>query len=115
MKKTEPVDPNDPLSEMLRAWKVSAPLPPRFEERVWNRIARAEAAAKVTLWTQFRGFLERALPRPVMPASYLMLLLLAGVGTGYWRGQEKAAHLRHEMGTLYVQSVDPYQALGARK
>ena len=115
MKNFLPDDSNDSLSKVLREWKVSAPLPPRFEEQVWQRIARSEAAAKSSLWKQLSNWLDFVLPRPAVAASYLSVLLLAGVATGYWRGHERAAHLQQEMSSRYLLSVNPYQTLLASK
>ena|SRR5438067_1936596 len=115
MKSIEPDEPNEALSKVLRDWKVSAPLPPRFQEQVWQRIAGSEAPRKPNLWAELLNQLDRALPRRVLGASYLLVLLCAGVAAGYWRGQERAAQVRDEMGSRYVQSVDPYQAILARR
>jgi hypothetical protein len=90
-------------------------LPPRFQEDVWNRIARSEAAATVSPWREFAHWLERVLPRRAVVASYLTILVLAGVAAGYWNGREKAAQLRDELGARYVQSVDPFQVIDVRK
>jgi len=37
--KTNQTPDNDPLHSVLREWHVSAPLPPGFQEQVWQRIA----------------------------------------------------------------------------
>ncbi len=50
-----------------------------------------------------------------MAVSYLSVLLVAGVASGYWRGQANTAHTRDQLGSRYLQSVDPYQTLVARK
>ena len=103
------------LSKILRDWKVSAPLPPRFQEQVWHRIARSEAESSLPFWSGFLNWLEMALPRRAVAASYLSVLLFAGVATGYWHGQEKAAYVQNELGSRYVQSVDPYQSRMVKK
>jgi len=115
MKNDLPSEPNESLSKVLKDWKVTTPLPPRFQEQVWQRISRTELPAKPHLWTELLTWLDYCLPRRALAASYLFVLLLAGVAGGYWRGQERAAQVRDEMGSRYVQSVDPYQALVARK
>src|SRR5438270_13170035 len=115
MKKSETREPCDPVSKLIQVWKMRAPLPPRFQERVWTRIARSETEAAPGLWHQCLNWVQMSLPRPRMAASYLMILLLTGVTGGYWRGQEKAARFEEELNSRYVQSVDPYQALEARK
>ena len=115
MKNAPSDETDDPLSRVLQGWKVTTPLPPRFQEQVWQRIARAEAPAKSSLWSELLRWLEGAVPRPAMAVSYLAVLLATGVMTGYWRGQEKTAHVWQQLGSRYIQSVDPYQAVASRK
>ena len=39
-------DPNDlALSRVLKSWNTDAPLPPGFQEHVWQRISLAERPA----------------------------------------------------------------------
>src|SRR3989442_13895661 len=90
---------NDPqLSKVLREWKVAAALPPRFEEQVWQRIARAEVESKPALWSALLNWLEITLPRRAVAASYLMVLLLAGLATGYWESRHQAAETDDALG-----------------
>ncbi len=110
MKNSESDENGEKLSKVLREWKVSAPLPPRFEEQVWQRIARSETRSNRPFGSGFLDRLEVALPRRALAAAYLTVLLLAGVATGYWHGQGNAAYIQNELGSRYVQSVDPYQA-----
>ena len=96
----------------MREWKVTAPLPPRFQEDVWHRIEQGECSAAettTTLWSVFKARLAAAIPRPAVAVAYLTVLLVAGVAGGYWKAQSHTAHLDDELGTRYVQSVDPYQ------
>jgi len=104
----EPGKEHEPLSQALQDWKVTGPLPPRFQEQVWQRIARAEA--RPPLWAQLLSWLEVALPRRAVAASYLAILLLAGLTAGYWESRQKAAELHEVLGRRYVQMVDPFQA-----
>jgi len=115
MKTNQPPEDNDPLRKTLLRWEVSTSLPPRFEERVWERISRATPHGESSVLGVLRKWLETALPRPAIAASYVAILLLGGVAMGYWRGQEKAGQWRHELASRYVQSVDPYQALASKK
>ena len=90
---------------------VDEPLPPRFQERVWERIAQAEAKpqANVTLWGLLRRALETNLPRPKFAYSYVTVLLLLGVVSGAWAAQRESTRLKAALGSAYVQSVDPFQ------
>ena len=49
------------------------------------------------------------MPRPAVAVAYATVLLIAGVAAGYWQARNQTAHLDDELGTRYVQSVDPYQ------
>jgi hypothetical protein len=110
--KTEFENP-EPLRRTLREWRVTEPLPPRFQEGVWRKIQQAEAgAAPATAtagWTLFKAWLAAAVPRPAVAVAYLSVLLVAGMAAGYRQARQVTAHLDNELGSRYVQSVDPYQ------
>ena len=101
----------EPLRSLMREWKVNEPLPPRFQDGVWRRIQQAEATPvnTTTLWSAFRSWLATATPRPAFAVAYLSVLLVVGMAAGYWQARQSTAHLGSELGTRYVQSVDPYQ------
>lgn len=100
---------NDPVHKALKEWRVTSPLPPRFQEQVWRRIARVEAGATPGLWVALRNWLETVLPRRIATVSYLGILLVMGLTAGHWHGRQKAAELEDRLSARYVQSVDPYQ------
>ncbi|HWF03837.1 MAG TPA: hypothetical protein VHA06_09130 [Candidatus Angelobacter sp.] len=99
---------NDPLHKMLQKWQVATPLPPRFQERVWQGIAQAEVRDKTTLWMLMQSWLQARMPRRAMGAAYLVFLLAVGLA-GHWQGQQQRAHLEGRLSQQYVQSIDPYQ------
>ena len=96
------------LQQTLRAWKVNEPLPPRFREHVWQRIAREEAHAPAGLWTNISAWLASAMARPSLAVSYVTLLLLAGLVAGYWQARVDTARASETFGVRYVQMIDPY-------
>jgi len=108
-------DESEPsLGPILQEWKVSASLPPRFQDRVWSRIAQAQATG------QRRGpigtFLDRLpelLLRPRLAAGCLAGLLFMGFAAGWTQGLEKSARLDQDLSSRYVRVIDPYQG-GAR-
>lgn len=110
--KTESENP-DPLRRVLSEWRVTEPLPPRFQAGVWRKIQQAEASGKpvatATAWMLFKAWLAAALPRPAVAVAYLSVLLVAGMAAGYRQARQTTAHLDNELGSRYVQSVDPYQ------
>ena len=110
--KSESENP-EPLRRVMREWHVAEPLPPRFQEGVWRRIQQAEANAAPMATTSgltlFKAWLAAVLPRPAVAVAYLSVLLVAGMASGYWQARRTTAHLDNELGSRYVQSVDPYQ------
>lgn len=101
-------EPDPALDKALQQWRVVAPLPPRFQEQVWQRIAAAEQPASVPLWELLRRLIETNLPRPKFAYSYVAILVLLGVVSGAWTAQRQTSRLNAALGSRYVQSVDPY-------
>lgn len=99
---------NEKMSAALRVWKVSESLPPRFQEQVWSRIARAEVARGQWL-TDAVAFVERLFARPALAYAYAVLLLTLGLTGGYAAAQQQEARMDSQLAVRYVQSIDPYQ------
>jgi hypothetical protein len=99
------------LSRVLQGWKVSNPLPPRFQENVWRKIEQ-KAPAQEPAWLELFSWFRTALSRPALAASYVALLLVLGSAAGYFRAQAANARADHELSARYVQMVDPYQPPG---
>ncbi len=100
------------LLALLRECKVTATLPPRFQEGVWRRIARREEQPSVlfTLQTRFGHWINTMLPRPALAVSYVAVLLVVGASVGWAQARQEKARVNGELSLRYVQSVDPYQA-----
>jgi hypothetical protein len=101
---------DDALDKVLRQWTVDAALPPRFQERVWNRIGKTEARPEPTPWIALWRWIDVVLPRPKFAYAYIAVLLATGVAAGSVAAQIKINHLDSELGARYVQSIDPYRA-----
>ena len=110
MKPNHTPEDNESLGRVLRQWTVEAPLPPRFQEQIWQRIAWAEAAAAPSLWVSFSRWLEVVLPRPRFAFAYVAVLLVAGVTAGSLAAQVRTSRLETDLSLRYVQSLDPFQA-----
>lgn len=109
--KQEPEN-DEHLRSLLREWVVDAPLPPRFQEQVWQRIERAGARPTLlTLWRSTLLALQRSLARPKLAFSYVTVLLAVGVAAGSWAAQIQSSRLDTALGLRYVQSVDPYKTV----
>jgi hypothetical protein len=98
------------LERALDQWRVSTPLPPRFQEQVWRKIEGAQAAQRISLREVISRWLENVMPRPAAAASYVGVLLVAGLVAGIWQAQEHNVQAEQTFARKYVQSVDPYQA-----
>jgi hypothetical protein len=109
--KNESEQNQDPLDGALAEWRVRAPLPPRFQEQVWRRIAGEGAEARTTWWKALRDWLQPVLARPAFAIACVTLLLALGSGTGWWQARQKSARLENDLGARYVQSLDPYQKM----
>ncbi|MFO1511994.1 MAG: hypothetical protein U1F83_03625 [Verrucomicrobiota bacterium] len=98
------------LSQLLHEWNPKSSLPPRFQERVWNAIDRAEARKPEGALVMFTRWVEAVFRRPAFATVYVAVLLFVGLGAGYLQAQDKTAQTESKMRALYVQSVDPYLA-----
>ena len=116
MKPNHQSENDEQLHEALRQWIVDTPLPPRFQEQVWQRIARAETKPQttITFWAWLLHFVEVNLPRPKVAYSYVAILLLFGVVGGAWAAQRQTNRLDAALGSRYVQSIDPYQKVAMK-
>ncbi len=101
---------HDNLDKVLRQWTVDAPLPPRFQEQVWQRIAKSESRTQPAPLAWLWRLIEVALPRPKFAYAYLAILLVTGVAAGSVAAQMKTNRLDSELSTRYVRSIDPYLA-----
>ncbi len=98
------------LDAVLRQWTVGARLPPRFQEQVWQRIARAEARRAAAFRAGLWRLVEVVLPRPKVAFGCMAALLVSGIAAGSWAAQIKSSRLQATLGLRYVQSLDPYRA-----
>jgi hypothetical protein len=95
------------LRNALHQWRITEPLPPRFGERVWVRITQGEAQGKGAIGRGLWRRVCRAMARPSLAASYVTVLLMAGLAAGYWHAKLDTAHLSQQLGDRYVQLMDP--------
>ena len=107
--KNGPAEKNETLSKTLHAWKVDAPLPPRFQEGVWLRIARVEAQTTASLWQSLAAWLDAAFRRPALAASCALMLLATGATAGWSHARQETNRVTGELSVRYVHSIDPYK------
>ena len=94
------------LGRVLREWRVDPSLPPRFEQAVWQRIAREEEGDEARgLWPHWQMTLRAWFARPAVAVAFLVALLLLGSGAGWWQAQLRSERWDQELGARYVQSV----------
>lgn len=109
MKPEDTTQSDQTLSRVLRRWKVPAQLPPRFQEQVWRRIEQSESPERAPVWKELWQRLTAALARPSLAVSYVTVLLLAGLLTGYWQARVTRAQVDETMGARYVQTVSMFE------
>ncbi len=97
----------DPLDVRLAEWKVSAVLPPRFEEQVWKRIEAVER--RESFFPRCASWAEAFFRRPAFAMSYVVLLLLIGTASGFLEARRETARVEQSLAYRYLHSVDPYQ------
>jgi hypothetical protein len=97
------------LDTLLNEWTLDSALAPRFQEQVWEHLARTEQPAQTGFWQVLAGAISRALPRPRFAFAYVSTVLLLGVAAGSVAAQIKTSHLNQELRQRYVQSIDPYR------
>ena len=110
MKTTDPGDHDEALRKVLKEWRSEAPLPPRFQEQVWQRIESAQTRTASSVWAVLAHWIGAVLPRPALAASYLAILLTIGVTAGWAQARQETARVKDELGQRYVRVLDPYQA-----
>ncbi len=114
MNMNEGPEADDALRKVLGQWTVDVPLPPRFQETVWQRIAKADPKPEPAVWTGLWRLIEVVLPRPKFAFAYLAVLLASGVTAGSWAAHTKSSRLDSELSMRYVQSINPYRADASR-
>ncbi|MGH7870270.1 MAG: hypothetical protein ACREP9_22165 [Candidatus Dormibacteraceae bacterium] len=111
MSSTQKSEHEPALDAVLKEWVVEAPLPPCFQESVWKRIARTDLKPMPGFWASLGGLVESALPRPKVAYSYLTALLLLGMAAGSLVAQKQNHRLEASLGSRYLQTIDPFQAV----
>jgi hypothetical protein len=110
MKPNQEFESDHSLNKALSAWVVDAPLPPSFQEQVWQRIRRAESKSAKPFIISFARLLDAILPRPKLAYSYAMILLVLGIAAGAWAAQAQNTRIESSLGSRYLQSIDPFQS-----
>lgn len=100
------------LKQLLGEWSLQQPVPPRFQERVWQRIEGAESGQATAAETGFAGWLTVLFARPAFAVICVTVLLLAGWTTGFVRANRDAARMDTQLAQRYVAMVDPYSRAG---
>lgn len=103
------------LSVLLEAWQVKDPVTADFKAGVWRRIAGDAGVAEGGAERVILAWLDRLFARRWWSVGYALVLLGAGLVTGYWRAAEQTARWDQVMATRYVQSVDPVFQAGRQR
>jgi hypothetical protein len=106
--KMDPEQNDASLDKCLQSWRVTASLPPRFQEQVWHRIEQAETGREIPLLAALQNLAGLFLTHRAWVASYLTLALVVGLALGFHQAREETSSLSANLGQRYVQSLDPY-------
>lgn len=112
MKSEQPEKSDLVLGKALGEWQVATTLPPRFKERVWQRIAREEAHRPASGWSAVWAWLSglgAARLRPGLAVSYALVLVMGGLAAGYWQARAENARTSQELGSRYVHLMAAYE------
>jgi hypothetical protein len=99
---------NGDIDRLVQEWRVETPLPAGFKQAVWRRVAAQAGTPAISPVEALRDWLARQFARPAWSIGYAMLLLSAGLVTGYWQASAQTERWNQLMASRYVQSVDPY-------
>ena len=91
------------LGSLLRESRLAPPLPPRFEEKVWRRIADAESGKSADAPTWLDA-LAALLLRPRLALAAVAVLVIAGALSGAREGNQLA---RLDAQVRYLAAVAP--------
>jgi hypothetical protein len=107
-------DGDNKLDRILKSWEISAPLPPRFKENVWEAIARADSRPASMFSSTWMRLLEVVLPRPKVAISFAAILLVAGAAAGHLAAESQNSRLESDLGARYVQTISPFHTAANR-
>ena len=110
MKTTTPNDDNESLSRLLKSWRMSDPLPPQFQEAVWQRINASQPEVSSSVWELIAKQFRILFARPAIAASYVALLLVLGLSAGWMQARQENVRVHKQLSDRYVRVLDPYQA-----
>jgi len=102
-------NPDAKLRERMQAWKVTTPLPVRFQANVWDRIEQAEAQTFGVIGRLLVQRLMSMTLRPAFAAGYVTALMVVGLGAGWWAASAKTEQWETVAAGKYIQMVDPLQ------
>jgi hypothetical protein len=89
------------LTALLRASRVSPPLPPRFQENVWRRIESPKVSTESGSWLDA---LATLVLRPRFAYATVAVLVMAGALLGTYQGAQTA---KQDAQARYVAMVAP--------
>lgn len=95
------------LSELLQEWRTDAPLPRGFQQEVWRRVA-AVPPGPMDLWRAWlRAWFLRTFTRPATSFAYIAILVLIGLGTGFFDARQHLREHDNAMAARYLRVIIP--------
>ena len=96
---------DEKLGALLRTFRVSPELPPRFQEGVWRRIEEADAPVKSTAGIAWLDALVTLMLRPRLALATATVLIVAGALLGVRDGNQMA---HQDAQARYLAAVAPH-------
>ena len=92
-------------SEILKQWKLDAPVPTNFNSAVWRRI---EERPRVGFEGALHQWIGELFARRAVAVCYLSLAVVIGLATAHVQSSKVLRARESQLEARYVQSVDPY-------
>jgi hypothetical protein len=96
-------------SELLRKWTLDTTTPSNFNSLVWRRI---EARHGVNVAEVIGHWITELFARRAVAVAYLSLAVAFGLAFGHIQSRNILRERETQLEARYIQSVDPYAALG---
>lgn len=97
---------NEDIDNQLRAWKVEAEAPVRFQAGVWSRIAAREEARQLSFSHRLAEWFAM-LARPRYAMAFASLIVLLSITVANVESRQTNSTIWKNLQTRYVTSIDP--------
>lgn len=82
-------------------------MPPRFQDQVWQRIARLETSSQPASWRRRLQVFTQVFSRPQVAVAYVIVLVMCGVAAGALTAHAEQHRVKSVLGARYMKAIDP--------